>query len=124
MLALLFYEEARHLISEPFPHRRNPDGTYDSICPRCYRTVDRQLVEADLRAEERVHVSDPVDLIVLPTDVQRQRTSPLSLLTSLAQPQQVLASGQQGDPRSALSPATVKPIEVFELLRRRSGGEA
>jgi hypothetical protein len=47
------------MISEPFPHRRNPDGTYDSICPSCYQTVDRQLVEADLHAQEMLHVCVP-----------------------------------------------------------------
>jgi hypothetical protein len=44
------------MISEPFPHRKNPDGTYDSVCPWCYQTVDRQLVEADLHAQEILHV--------------------------------------------------------------------
>jgi hypothetical protein len=44
------------MISEPFPHRKNPDGTYDSVCPWCYQTVDSQLVEADLHAQEILHV--------------------------------------------------------------------
>jgi len=71
MLTPLFYQETRHLmISEPFPHRRNPDGTYDSICPGCYRTIDRELVEADLAAAEIVHVCDPVDLIFPLADVK------------------------------------------------------
>jgi hypothetical protein len=54
-----FYKETRHLmISEPFPHRKNSDGTYDSMCPRCYRTVDHQWVEAELRAQELLHVCE------------------------------------------------------------------
>ena len=31
-----------------FPHRQNPDGTFDSICPNCYRTISHQNCESDL----------------------------------------------------------------------------
>jgi hypothetical protein len=50
-----------------FPHRENSDGTYDSICPKCFRTIDTRHVEGDLVAEERVHICDQGDL--LPLDV-------------------------------------------------------
>ena len=43
-----------------FPHRRNRDGTYDSICPACLATVATAQTEAELRARERVHLCDPV----------------------------------------------------------------
>ena len=35
-----------------FPRRLNPDGSYESICPRCYRTVARGSSEALSFAEE------------------------------------------------------------------------
>lgn len=35
-----------------FPRRLNIDGTYDSICPRCYRTIARGTAEALCFAEE------------------------------------------------------------------------
>lgn len=36
-----------------FPHRHNPDGTFDSICPDCYVTISRQNRESDLITFER-----------------------------------------------------------------------
>jgi hypothetical protein len=41
---------------QTFPHRRNPDGTFDSICPHCFRTVSHQESESDLAEFERSHV--------------------------------------------------------------------
>jgi ribosomal protein L40E len=38
-----------------FPHRRNRDGTYDSICRRCAATVATAATEADLLAHEITH---------------------------------------------------------------------
>jgi len=38
-----------------FPHRHNADGTYDSICRRCFRTIATERVEEDLKAEELAH---------------------------------------------------------------------
>lgn len=35
-----------------FPRRPNVDGTYDSICPSCYRTIARGTPEALTFAEE------------------------------------------------------------------------
>ena len=31
-----------------FPHRRNHDGTYDSICSSCFMTIATREVEAEL----------------------------------------------------------------------------
>jgi hypothetical protein len=39
-----------------FPHRRNGDGTYDSICPHCFVTVARQRDEASLKEAEASHI--------------------------------------------------------------------
>jgi hypothetical protein len=41
-----------------FPHRKNWDGTYDSICSACTATVATSQSEAKLRAYERAHVCD------------------------------------------------------------------
>ena len=38
-----------------FPHRRNPDGTFDSICSQCLATVARKPTEPELQAPERAH---------------------------------------------------------------------
>jgi hypothetical protein len=48
---------------EQFPHRQNSNGTYDSICPKCFRTIDTRYVECDLAAEERVHICGQDDLL-------------------------------------------------------------
>jgi hypothetical protein len=46
----------------PFPHRKNADGSYDSICPFCYRTVASQPTEDDLAEDEQRHVCKVGDL--------------------------------------------------------------
>jgi hypothetical protein len=50
-----------------FPHRHNSDGTYDSICPKCYRTVAAERLERNLAAKERAHICGKDD--TLPGDV-------------------------------------------------------
>jgi hypothetical protein len=40
---------------EAFSHRANKDGSFDSICLFCYRTVATASNEADLRAAEASH---------------------------------------------------------------------
>ena len=40
---------------QTFPHRRNADSFYDSICLICYKTISTQKNEADLAEEERRH---------------------------------------------------------------------
>jgi hypothetical protein len=70
MLRILFNSNVSILMSATpiqFPHRHNSDGTYDSICPKCYRTVDTQRLEGSLAAEEKAHVCHQDDL--LPRDV-------------------------------------------------------
>jgi hypothetical protein len=42
-----------------FPHRRNPDGTYDSICTLCLATVATAQWEEQLYPRELAHVCDP-----------------------------------------------------------------
>jgi hypothetical protein len=45
-----------------YPHRLNPDGTYDSICTRCFRTIANANEEADLAAAEEAHNCSLADL--------------------------------------------------------------
>ena len=42
-----------------FAHRFSPEGTVDSICPRCFVTVASVKNEADLVLNEARHVCDP-----------------------------------------------------------------
>jgi hypothetical protein len=44
------------------PHRANPDGTFDSICLDCFRTIGTEKRETDLRRREEAHVCDEDDL--------------------------------------------------------------
>ena len=39
-----------------FPHRHNPDGSYDSICTGCFVTVAKAKPEAELEVFEKDHV--------------------------------------------------------------------
>jgi len=41
-----------------FPHRRNEDGSYDSICPSCFLTIARARSEGELAPLEKQHVCD------------------------------------------------------------------
>jgi hypothetical protein len=47
---------------QKFPHRKNADGTYDSICIACFVTVARVKAEIDLRQFESAHICEPVNL--------------------------------------------------------------
>jgi hypothetical protein len=48
-----------------YPRRRHADGTYDSICPRCFVTVARQMTGAELDSEEQHHICSGMDLTVV-----------------------------------------------------------
>lgn len=39
-----------------FPHRRNPDGTLNSICLRCLETVASHKTEEELKELDKQHV--------------------------------------------------------------------
>jgi hypothetical protein len=45
-----------------FPQRHNADGSYDSICPRCFLTVARHMTRLEIEIEERNHVCTEMDL--------------------------------------------------------------
>jgi hypothetical protein len=43
---------------EEFATRHNPDGSYDSICLRCFRTVGTSFRSSELAAFERNHICE------------------------------------------------------------------
>jgi hypothetical protein len=42
-----------------FAYRRNSDGSYDSICLRCYATAASARKDESLSSSESAHVCDP-----------------------------------------------------------------
>jgi hypothetical protein len=38
-----------------FPHRRNKDGSFDSICLECFATVASHLSEEELKEADKNH---------------------------------------------------------------------
>ena len=54
-----------------FPHRLNPNGSYDSICRECHQTVASSLDEADLAPYEHDHACNPTRLYQLAEDQSR-----------------------------------------------------
>jgi hypothetical protein len=45
-----------------FPHRRNKDGSLDSICLKCFETVGSQRTEAELTELDEAHVCNSTPL--------------------------------------------------------------
>jgi hypothetical protein len=41
-----------------FPRRKNENGTFDSICPICFRTVASGVKESQLAELERNHICE------------------------------------------------------------------
>jgi hypothetical protein len=41
-----------------YPHRRNWDKSYDSICPLCYRTIGNRREETELAQDEERHACE------------------------------------------------------------------
>jgi hypothetical protein len=39
-----------------YPHKRNKDGSFNSICLVCFRTVASHMTEDELAQEEKKHV--------------------------------------------------------------------
>jgi hypothetical protein len=48
-----------------FPHRHNADGSIDSICSECFRTVASESAEAQLQAAEGTHDCKGFSLVAL-----------------------------------------------------------
>ena len=39
-----------------FPHRRNKDGSFDSICLTCFATVASHLTDEELKEHDKNHL--------------------------------------------------------------------
>jgi hypothetical protein len=55
------YIQARlkgHAWPAKYPHRENEDGSFDSICPICFRTVAYRVRELQLAELEREHICE------------------------------------------------------------------
>ena len=61
------------MLSIHFNHRRNADGSVDSICLGCFRTVASAHDEKALMTQERQHLCDPEDLACLGGYADRSR---------------------------------------------------
>jgi hypothetical protein len=55
----------RTISIEKFPHRRNRDGTFDAICPRCYRTIATVNNEDALTETEHDHICEKPYLMAI-----------------------------------------------------------
>jgi hypothetical protein len=55
-----------------FPHRKNPDGSWDSICGRCFLTIATKPDETDLKAAEDAHDCDALALSYVLKQQERQ----------------------------------------------------
>jgi hypothetical protein len=55
-----------------FPHRKNRDGSFDSICRTCLLTVANTRREADLASYEQYHVCNPSVTIQRAFDCARE----------------------------------------------------
>jgi hypothetical protein len=58
-----------------FQHRSNDDGTWDSICLGCYRTVASTRQEPWLAYEESIHACTLTDMHAWMSDRAIARTS-------------------------------------------------
>jgi len=68
-----------HLSRPGFPHRLNPDGSYDSICTVCLATVATVRKEEQLYPSELAHLCDPLRLYQV-----SQVSTPLAVRTKRA----------------------------------------
>lgn len=63
-----------------FRRRHNENGTWDSICLRCYRTAATAHNPAWLPMLQSSHVCDPIDLYARMSDLEQiQADSPASI---------------------------------------------
>jgi hypothetical protein len=50
------------LFRKTFPHRHKTDGSYDSICTACMKTVATSQNEAELSSCESEHICSPANI--------------------------------------------------------------
>jgi hypothetical protein len=97
------------LVRPPFQHRDNEDGSFDSICTRCFLTVAGADEEDQLASHEAIHVCSPIRLFAIATGAHapadsRHRSNPRRPMQFVCDP--------------ALSPALVdRPVTLLSVLR-------
>jgi hypothetical protein len=62
LIGLLLMQKQEPFARIQFAHRRNADGTFDSICCRCFATVSRQSCPSNHAQVEREHVCVPIEV--------------------------------------------------------------
>jgi hypothetical protein len=68
-------------VSRIYPHRRNKDGSYDSICLTCFLTVSHAKTEAELKEQDMAHVCG-VTLISKRANYKQKQLTPHGLVTT------------------------------------------
>jgi hypothetical protein len=71
--------------SQIYPHRKNKDGSYDSICPTCFLTVCSATSETDLQEREEAHLCAP-SLLSKSGDYQPAHLKPRTAVPRLMEP--------------------------------------
>jgi hypothetical protein len=60
-----------------YPHRRNRDGSFDSICLNCFATLATAKTEAELLELDQAHICQPATVTQRAFDRQLlQKASP------------------------------------------------
>lgn len=69
-----------------FPHRRNPNGSFDSICLKCLLTIANARTEAELEKHDRDHVCNPSIPVPTnpPTEVHKSRVRRMKYIAEYA----------------------------------------
>jgi hypothetical protein len=60
--------------SNIFPHRKNQDGSWDTICTVCFGTVATRSHESALAQEEEVHICPHLtrpEIVLAPGPIQK-----------------------------------------------------
>ena len=81
------------MFDKSFPHRHNADGSYDSICTACLRTVATAWQEAELSFRESTHVCNTAGLRLIASSLQRT-----SALKDMSRPTEQNALGANAGP--------------------------
>jgi hypothetical protein len=76
-------------LADFYPHRRNSDGSFDSICLNCFATLANATTESDLLEYDQRHICLPA------TD--SQRASARRVLEGKAEPASAFRASQRID---------------------------
>ena len=90
------------LLSPPNPHRRNRDGTWDSICLTCFATVATTATELDLAEADRVHICAPA--------VLSQRSSEIRSPTGKSTLAEIKRLLEESDPSITVTEFSPSPL--------------